>query len=357
LYAWRVGTVGVLLVLPAVVSVLVGDRAGAAQARAGKLPAVIRTWVPARHSPCDLSKPGPFVYHWPVKPFGRQHPIRGNFGDPRTVTTATFGEDSLSSLGSFAFHNGVDISAVTGTPVYPVVSGKVENARYGDEVTIVTDDFRTFQYFHIKPRVRTGQRVVAYRTILGTVLPEWFHVHLSEIDGFRVHNPVDPGHLEPYHDHTIPQTGELLFTDAAGNSLDPGKLHGKILIAADAEDAPPLPVFPRIWFNFPVTPALVAWRIASKTATVVPETVVADFRQTEPANRDFWDIFADGTYQNFPVFAHRYYFRVEGRYLFKLTPDTLDTRRLRNGTYGITVDVADVCGNKGSITEQVTIHN
>jgi hypothetical protein len=224
-------------------------------------------------------------------------------------------------------------------------------------VIVITADGRTFQYFHVRPSVRPGQRVLARRTVIGRVLPEWFHLHLTEIDGFQVHNPVDPGHLEPYHDHTIPAVDSLLFTDDQGEPLNPSRLHGKILIAADADDRPPLPVFPRFWLNLPVTPAVVEWRMASRTTTVVPETIVADFRHTEPPHRDFWDVYAAGTYQNFPVFDHDYYFGKPGRYLFNLTPDPLDTRHLPNGRYGITIDVADVCGNQSSLTAHVTIRN
>jgi len=79
-------------------------------------------------------------------------------------------------------------------------------------VIVATNDFHTFQYFHLTPRVRPGQHATADRTILGTVKPRWFHVHFSEIDGARVHNPIDPGHLDPYHDHTIHQVNELDFT-------------------------------------------------------------------------------------------------------------------------------------------------
>jgi hypothetical protein len=337
----------VLLALLIVLTVLAGAAARVGSAEAGPS-TIFRSSVPARDSRCDHPPPDALSYHYPIKPFARQHPTRGFFGDPRTVTTATFGEDRPGSLGSFTFHNGVDISAATGTPVYPVVSG-VARIASGDRVIVVTEDFRTFQYFHIKPAIRAGDRVTAYRTVLGTVLPEWLHVHLSEIDGFRVHNPADPGHLEPYRDHTIPQVDELLFSTDHGSSLDPEKLHGQILIAANASDIPPIPV-PGIWYDFPVTPAIVAWRMVSKAGTVVPETTVTDFRFTEPPNRDFWRVYADGTYQNFPVFAHEYYFHHAGRYLFNLTPVPLDTRLLANGSYGISVDVADVCGNLGSLS-------
>src|SRR5437660_1605435 len=44
-------------------------------------------------------------YGWPVKPFDREHPIRGNFGDPRTVfLTPPTPESVLTGGGSFSFH-------------------------------------------------------------------------------------------------------------------------------------------------------------------------------------------------------------------------------------------------------------
>jgi hypothetical protein len=311
----------------------------------------------ATHSPCVRSRPGRLTYHWPVKPFDRQHPIRGNFGDPRTITTAALGMDTETSRGSFTFHNGIDITARTGTPVYPVVSGVVDAKLYADEVSVDTGEGRIFQYFHIAPRVRIGQHVVAYRTVLGRTLPHWLHLHFGEIDGFRVHNPVDPGHLEPYRDRTTPSVDRLLFRAEGGHDVDPEKLSGEVLIVADAEDSPPLPV-PGEWFGHPVTPAVVAWRMTTTSGRiVVPQTTVADFRHTEPLNRDFWRVYAAGTYQNFPVFAHHDFFDRPGRYLFNLTPSLLDTSQLPNGEYVLTVNVADVCGNRGSLREWVRIDN
>ena len=319
--------------------------------------AVVRAWRPAVKSACGQTLRGPLTYHYPVKPFLRQHPIRGNFGDPRTlVTEGELGGDTPRTDGSFTFHNGVDISAPAGTAVYPVVSGSAMIG-YGDEVIVATGDGRVFQYFHIKPAIRPGQRVIAYRTVLGHVLPEALHVHLTEIDGFRVHNPVDPGHLEPYSDHTVPEVLGVLFDDAAGTPIDPHNLHGQVLIAADAADEPPVPV-PIPWLDYPVTPALVSWRLTTTGgATVVPQTTVADFRHTLPPNRQFWEIYAAGTYQNFPVFGHVYFFGHRGRYLFNLTPDGLDTRRLPDGDYILAVRVADVCGNRGLLAERITIRN
>lgn len=318
---------------------------------------VVRAWLPAARSLCGTAVHGPLTYHYPVRPFLVQHPIRGNFGDPRTLVSEGYlGSDTPRSAGSFTFHNGVDISAPAGTAVYPVVSGHAFIG-YSDEVIVATLDGRVFQYFHIKPVIHAGQIVIAYRTILGHILPEALHVHLSEIDGFRVHNPVDPGHLEPYVDNTVPEVLDVLDTDAAGRTLDPRDLHGLVFLAADAVDEPPLPV-PFPWFGYPVTPALTSWRLTTAAGTVVvPPTVVADFRHTLPPDRDFWQVYAAGTYQNFPVFGHVYFFGKPGHYLFNLTPNGLDTTHLADGNYVIGIQVADVCGNRGLLAAHITIHN
>src|SRR5437762_1231281 len=75
-------------------------------------------------------------YHWPVKPFDRQHPVRGAFGDPRTlVVDEPFGVTRPYDGGAYSFHNGIDIVAARGTPVYPVVSGRVVKAG-GHEIVV-----------------------------------------------------------------------------------------------------------------------------------------------------------------------------------------------------------------------------
>jgi hypothetical protein len=330
-----------------------------AHATAETRPLIRQTSVPARSSSCNRPPAGG-SYHYPVKPFRRQHPIRGFFGDPRTVSQGQFGRDTPLTSGSFTFHNGVDIVAPTGTAVYPVESGVVVEKLYADEVTVRSrrsDMLRTFQYYHINPRVPIGQRVIAYRTILGTIRPHWLHVHLTEIDGFRAHNPLDPGHLEPYHDHTVPSVDQLLFRSVYGNDLDPQRLHGRVRIVADAEDLPPMPV-PGEWLNFPVTPALVSWRLTGTHGRVVePTRVAVDFRRTEPDNGEFWNIYAPGTYQNFPDFGHHLFTGRPGRYLFNLTHAPLDTRHLHDGRYVLTVTAADVCGNAGSIAQEIRINN
>ena len=263
---------------------------------------VWRRYVAARASPCDRVGSGLLSYHYPVKPFAVQHPVRGSFGDPRTIVRRPFGNDNPHSSGSFTFHNGVDIAAPTGTRVYPVVSG-VARVGSADEVVVGTADGRKFQYFHIHPAVHTGERVTAYRTVLGRILPEWHHVHLSEIDVFRVHNPTDPGHLTPYHDRTIPVVEKVDFLTRAQRPLDPSALQGKIDVVARAADMPPVPV-PGAWFGFPLAPAVVSWQLTRRgRGVVVRWTTIADFRHTLPPNRDFWRVYAPGCSRTSPSLA------------------------------------------------------
>ena len=54
-------------------------------------------------------------YQWPLKPFDQPHPIRGSFGDPRTVfSTPPTEEGLMTGSGKFTFHSGVDIGVRTG---------------------------------------------------------------------------------------------------------------------------------------------------------------------------------------------------------------------------------------------------
>ena len=142
-------------------------------------------------------------YGWPVKPFHSQHPVRGFFGDPRIGMTPKGMRSS--------FHFGIDISCPNGTAVYATLDGVVRLESFRPEtVSVVGRDGHTeFQYWHIKPAVRNGQRVKAYVTVVGWAEPPWEHVHFSERrDGVYV-NPLRPGALGPFSDTTTPWVKQL----------------------------------------------------------------------------------------------------------------------------------------------------
>src|SRR2546423_1426573 len=96
-------------------------------------------------------------YGYPVKPFDREHPIRGNFGDPRSQFLGPPTLDTvLHGAGSFSFHQGVDISAPNDTAVYPVIDGTVTTATPA-WVRVTSSGGRAFEYWHIRPLVHVGR--------------------------------------------------------------------------------------------------------------------------------------------------------------------------------------------------------
>ena len=286
------------------------------------------------------------AYPWPVAPFHEQHPVRGYFGDPRTVITG-IGE------GAFSFHNGVDISAATGTRVYPVVSGVVVQAR-GQRVVVASSHDRRFQYIHIFPRVRVGEPAVASDTVLGTVLPLVRHVHLSEIRGMCVVNPLMPGHLSPFHDTQKPVVRSITFESLAGRRILPDALSGEVRVIADAYDRPAIPS-PYPWSSMPVSPVLIRWRLATLTGRTLQSRVAVDFRVSLPPRDDFCEVYAPGTVQNFAAVLGKLHWGQPGRYLYDLTPVPLDTRLLRDGRYHFTVTALNTRGRSGSRTVTIEV--
>ncbi len=295
------------------------------------------------------------AYPWPVKPFHQQHPIGGNFGDPRMVFARTLSNGGLEGPGHFYFHNGVDIHARPGTKVYAIRSGTVRRLS-GTAVAISSPGWPTFQYFHLRLRVRSGQHVTGLRTVLGTITAWAGHVHLSEAYEGRDLNPLAPGRLQPYSDGTRPQVRELDFRNRGGSSVSPLGLQGRIDLFADAYDLP-VP-FPGFDLALPVAPALIRWRVTRPWgAVVLPWRAAVDFRGLEPGNGAFWRVYGRGTYPNGPVFGGQLYKRMPGRYVFRLTPTGLDTRRLPNGTYVLAVAASDIRGNSAVRSERFTVMN
>jgi murein DD-endopeptidase MepM/ murein hydrolase activator NlpD len=300
---------------------------------------------------------GPSSYGWPVKPFDRQHPIRGYFGDPRTIFRAPpTPRGVLSGDGSFGFHQGVDISAPNGTPVYPVRSGVVSSVSH--EWVRVASDGTTFEYWHIGPQVRVGQTVEARVTVLGRVLKPAEHVHLTEIEGGRAVNPLVPGRLTPYRDTTRPHVRSItLRKTATGGELFPSFVRGRIHFVVDAVDTPAVRV-PGNWADLPVTPVRITWHIARWNGKVaVREHVARDVTAGLPSNGAFWRTYARGTYQNMAVFRPHYSFLQQGAYLFRLTPTAFDTRKLRDSVYDLVVTATDTFGNRDSLSLRFTVHN
>jgi len=58
--------------------------------------------------------------------------------------------------------------------------------------------------------------VVEGQPVLGVVDAPFDHVHLTEIDHSVVQNPLQPGHLTPYRDATVPIVDGLYLRDPSG---------------------------------------------------------------------------------------------------------------------------------------------
>lgn len=296
-------------------------------------------------------------YGWPVKPFGREHPVRGSFGDPRTIFRAS---PTLHGLmhghGDFSFHKGIDISAPNGTAVYPVASGVVTHVDRESWIRVDSDESRAFEYWHIRPAVRVGDQVYARRTILGYVLRPAGHVHLTErIYGERV-NPLAPGHIAPYTDRTRPAVTEISFRHSDGQRLLPNLIRGRVTMVAAAHDMPSKAA-PGLWRHLPVTPAVIKWALRRWPNKIVAHGVTRDVRLRLPSDWAFWSTFARGTFQNMAVFGRHYSYLQTGAYLFNLSPRPFDTRSLPDGVYELIVTASDIRGNAGSLAQRFTIHN
>ncbi len=95
---------------------------------------------------------------------------------------------------SRSFHFGVDVAAPNGTAVYATATGTVSrNPLHDDVVVIHRADGVELEYWHLSPAVSSGQRVVAYQTIIGHILKPWAHVHFSERRGGTLRQSAAPG--------------------------------------------------------------------------------------------------------------------------------------------------------------------
>jgi hypothetical protein len=274
------------------------------------------------------------AYPWPVKPFDKQHSVRGFFGDPR-----------IGANGGSSFHTGVDISAPDGTPVYAVAPGRVSLG--GAQIVVVVTPTRNFGYWHIVPAVANGVHVPLHG-LIGHIAAGWGHVHLSEhtttpAPQGSYWNPLRRGALTPFADFGPPVVSRI---------VSPGSvLFGLIELAVEALDHPPIAP-PPPWQKTPVTPALVRWRLLHGTRSIIPWRVAADFRVSfhpdvvNGSDVRFRNIYAPGTRQNHPNQPGLFRYWLSRR---------LDTRRYPDGPYQIEVEATDVRGNAGRRRLAVTI--
>ena len=292
------------------------------------------------------------TYPWPIKPFDRQHPVRGFLCDPRI------------SGGGRSFHTGIDVAAPAGTPVYAVAPGKVSYGSPRDVaanggVVVVEADGRNFGYWHIKPAVQPGVHVPLHG-LLGhvAVQPEdWGHVHFAEsthtANGITYWNPLRAGALTPFADYGPPVIDAILTTQP------PNQIRGLVDLSVRTHDKTPIAITQRDppgWRDMPVTPALVRWRLTHGATTVVAWQVAVDHKHSfrpnvqgdPPTDVNFATIYAPDTTQNNPNSPGHFHFWLKRHF---------DSTRYRNGAYTLDVEASDVRGNRRSHSLTLTFAN
>jgi hypothetical protein len=126
---------------------------------------------------------------WPIRPFHRQHPLRAG----------------LNELRPQSLHVGLDVQARDGTAVFAVQPGAARVlAATGPDARVQVGNY---VYWHITPAVRSGEPVVAFRTLLGRVKGGYGHLAFSELSATGAYvNPLRPGGrvLTPWVDRLAP---------------------------------------------------------------------------------------------------------------------------------------------------------
>lgn len=267
-------------------------------------------------------------YGWPVKPFNRQHPVRGYLNDPRNGDGKNF-------------HFGIDISAPDGTPVYAIEAGETFSSRGRESVVSVRGAARILSYWHVVPVVRSGQAVRAHQ-LLGHIAVGAGHVHLAERVGADYLNPLRPGGIGPYVDRTPPTVASVEFW-RKGRKLDARALRGRVDIVVEAFDTTPLLV-PAPWSGLPVTPARVRWSLSYGARRVVAPETAADFSERWLPPELYDSIYAPGTYQN--------RLGAPGHYRFYLA-HAFRASRLPAGVGRLRIEASDTRGNRVLATIKV----
>jgi Peptidase family M23 len=247
-----------------------------------------------------------------------------------------------------SFHDGVDIQARDGTPVYAVQNGYVSITN--PEAVAVAWPARSpdaavvFGYWHVIPAVRNGE-YVEQSQLIGYVRPGAGHVHLSERRFGTYVNPLRPGGLAPYSDSTTPVIrGLVVFASGSLRELPLDAVTGKVDIAVDAYDPPAMPPWAP-WSDAIWSPAHIGWSgiYDSPWRPLGGPAQAVDFARL--SKLPLRDVYAPGTLQNGPNFG--------GDDRFWLVRG-LDTSSLV-GDREITVTASDTRGNRATRTFTITI--
>ena len=294
-----------------------------------------------------------------MKPFDQPHPIRGSFGDPRTLFRAPpTVHGMLRGDGSFAFHFGVDIATPDGTKVYPVLSGVVSKVTR-EWVAVDVGNGRVFQYWHIVAAVREGDARNAGKTVLGKTKDGFQPPPLLRAPGRPAVSPLRRGGLSPYTDTTVPTSKEItLRRQSDGRDLVPNLVRGKVQFVAEAYDRPELAIPAAVEQHACLPREDRLADPAHDRPSRRPDEVARDVRVTIPRREHFWDYYARGTFQNMSVFAKHYSYGEPGLLPVQARQGRVrHADSLRDGVYDLVVTASDIAGNSSTTSLRFTVEN
>ncbi|MHC1737490.1 MAG: peptidoglycan DD-metalloendopeptidase family protein [Ignavibacteriaceae bacterium] len=177
-------------------------------------------------------------YSWPIAPMTTQKQVTGTFAEYRSTSVEGH------------YHNGTDIPASAGTPVYAVLPGVVAVAYddgstgYDSYVRITSNingQSKNLTYYHTRPSVSVGQNVTTGQQISTIAID---HVHLidyqlgSSLTDRQINSLRQNGGLVPYVDTWKPRIRYIKFLlDNSSVQVPAGGLGSKIDIVVHIEEA------------------------------------------------------------------------------------------------------------------------
>ena len=276
----------------------------------------------AHRLPCPVRSPRAPVHR---RSLADQAVSASSIRSGRTSATAharssnTMLTDGLQGPGTFLFHNGIDIAAADGTPVYPRHLAGRSTTSTTRAISVQHEGHGVFQYFHHRrDRPAAGEQVIAGRTILGVR-----HARVRPCRIFRGSAGAVSGIPRARRHRALPRPDS---SAGEGDQRAPGgrccrstrrPCAASVSIVAAADDAR------RRWRSrslreLSARPAFLTWSLAK----VGGSTYVRDVPRPTSAprcrlRRAFWNVYARGSYQNAPRFSNRQYF-MAGRFLYNL---------------------------------------
>ncbi len=167
-----------------------------------------------------------FAYDWPFENGQQQHQINGTFGELRRGTTDHF-------------HNGVDIQAGSGTPVYAIESGTAYLSTFGVNIG-------HYRYYHMNNLTMEDQDYIHAGEVIGYT-DDYNHLHfieseiviefIGDIPNNQSTNPLRNGGLDPFLDNGDPNIHEIdIYRQGTNNTITETIIYGQLDFSVYADD-------------------------------------------------------------------------------------------------------------------------